>query len=491
MLRLSRDRDRLLVNVRLLGQRGSEPEAAIAMRNGRIAAVGPWVELREIYDEQTQVVDGNGGLAIPAFHDAHMHFAAWARSASKTDCRGARNRTELRARLRAQAGTLQSGTWLQAIGLDEDVGGFGPRVDKQFLDSVDSTRPIRIQSTTLHLDVLNSAALYELGLWAYAGPEVERDGKHGQPTGRIYHGAELLRTRSPKPGTRDLAAAIRRASDRLLAYGITSIQDATPSNGAERWHQFQTWEASGALRVRTFMLWGVSRWQELSAASPPTSLVRHGHLKALLSENSLSPAATDEIVLIARRVGKPVAFHAVSEAELVVALHAIAELGNAVGPCRVEHAGVVPDELLCDLRRLSVIVVGQPALVAERGDYYVQEYDPSQYGWLHRAQSYLRSGIPYAMSSDAPATDPAPSTAIAAALTRRTPNGILLGNAERLTFEQAIAAMTQSAAAAACASGALGTLRVGGIADIAVLGSAAQEFTNLTIMNGEVVWNGS
>jgi predicted amidohydrolase YtcJ len=144
-----------------------------------------------------------------------------------------------------------------------------------------------------------------------------------------------------------------------------------------------------------------------------------------------------------------------------------------------------------------VTVVGQPALVYERGDVYRAEYQPELHGWLHRAGSLLRAGIPYAVGSDAPVTEPAPGLGLFAARTRLTRSGAALGPSEALDPGEALAAFTLAPAEAVGAAPVLGRLQPGALADVAVLDpealdapsiEGARRPVRLTIAEGRVVW---
>jgi predicted amidohydrolase YtcJ len=158
---------------------------------------------------------------------------------------------------------------------------------------------------------------------------------------------------------------------------------------------------------------------------------------------------------------------------------------------------VIADAWLPRLRALGAMVVGQPALVAERGDVYRGAYPTALHGWLHRAGSLLRAGVGYAAGSDAPVTEPAPGLGLSAARQRRTPDGAVLGADERLGPAEALAAFTLGPAQAVGVAHALGRLRPGMLADIAVLDpealeaaapAAARRLARVTLMEGRVVW---
>jgi predicted amidohydrolase YtcJ len=444
-------------------------------------------------------VDGEGGVAIPAFHDAHLHLLSYARTRSRVDCRAARSIGALQAALAAGARGLPPGAWLRAYGYDEARLAEGRQPDRYDLDAAVPDRPLRLQHRGLHLDVLNTLGLRALGPLA-AAPAVERDPATGEPTGRLYHAGALLHDRLDRPTEDELARDVRQASDQLLAWGVTTVQDASVTNGLAEWELFHRLAARGALQQRVFVLPGAAGREQIAAGRLPTERVRLGPVKLMVNEATADLAAVRAAVVAARVADRRVAIHAVSEAEVAIALEALRGGGDRSGglpPDRIEHGAVIADAWLDDLRALRVAVVGQPALVYERGDVYRAAYPPALQGWLHRARSLLRAGIRYAAGSDAPVTEPAPGLGLFAARQRRTREGAALGAAERLTAAEALSAFTVGPAAVVGAAHELGRLRPGMLADLAVLDAdvlggasleAARRPVRLTISEGRVVW---
>ncbi|MDE3073946.1 MAG: amidohydrolase family protein [Chloroflexota bacterium] len=493
--------DLLLVNVRVLTMDPVNPEGeAVAILGNRIRAVGSLADAREMAGHGTPVLDGGGGVAIPAFHDAHLHLLSWARLRAKVDCSGLTSLAELQARIAETGRKEPAGSWIRASGFDDQAMVDADLPDRHILDAAGPDHPVRLQHRGLHLDVLNTRALRLLNLWACGAPEIERDGATGQPTGRLYHAGELLHGRLERAPEMALAADLRQASRQLLAWGVTSVQDASFTNGAAEWELFQRLAAGGALGVRLFMLSGLAHWRELPGASPASEFVRHGPVKVMVNEAAGSDLQRLAMELAAVRAsGQALALHAVTEAEVVVALDAIRRLERpaASGPDRLEHASVIADDWIQDIARSGTMVVGQPSLVYERGDHYRREHRPELHGWLHRAGSLVRSGVSYAAGSDAPVTDPAPGLALFGATRRQTRGGSLLGPAEALQPAEILRAMTLAPAAACGATAELGSLRPGRLADITVLdpdmpqmhsAGDSRKPVRLTIMNGRVVW---
>jgi predicted amidohydrolase YtcJ len=194
-----------------------------------------------------------------------------------------------------------------------------------------------------------------------------------------------------------------------------------------------------------------------------------------------------------------VALHAISEAELVLALAALADQPSSPprwAPDRIEHAAVIPDALLADVKAARVTIIGQPGLVYTRGDRYRADYPPQQHGWLHRVGSIVAEGIPYVASSDAPVSKPDPELALFVARHRLTRAGQILGASERVDFERALHSLTAAPAQAVGMWPTLGVLRPGACADVAVLDRDAldpqqrppERSVRLTVKDGHLVW---
>ena len=133
----------------------------------------------------------------------------------------------------------------------------------------------------------------------------------------------------------------------------------------------------------------------------------------------------------------PVALHCVTHAQLVVALAALRAAGRHLGD-RIEHAAIVPDDMVADLLDVGVTVVTQPNFVAERGEHYLRDVPADEHAALWRVASLLRAGIPLAASTDAPFGGMDPWAAMRAAVHRSTTGGDVIGPDERITAAEAL-----------------------------------------------------
>ena len=120
---------------------------------------------------------------------------------------------------------------------------------------------------------------------------------------------------------------------------------------------------------------------------------------------------------------------------LLLLLAVFDEVGIRPGD-RVEHAALVPAEAIGRLRPLCVVT--QPGFIADRGDDYAERVDAGDLPDLYRCRTLLDAGVPVALSSDAPYGPLDPWAVIAAAATRRTSTGRMLGEAERISTAEAL-----------------------------------------------------
>ena len=128
------------------------------------------------------------------------------------------------------------------------------------------------------------------------------------------------------------------------------------------------------------------------------------------------------------------------------ALSALRDAGTVPGD-RIEHASVTDPATMALLRDTpqdpgDLTVVTQPNFIAERGEQYLADIPPSDHDHLYRCQGFIDAGIPLGGGTDAPFGDPDPWAAMSAAVHRKTARGRVVGAAERLTPERALALFT-------------------------------------------------
>jgi len=374
-----------------------------------------------------EVIDLAGCAVLPGLADHHLHLLSTAAAARSVDCAppAVVSSSDLVAVLSAARRRRPEG-WLRGTGYDVALAG---DIDRTVLDR-SGPGPLRVQDRTASWWVLNGDGLDAV---LPASPAdwpagVERDGA-GRPTGRLVRLDGWLRTRvsGAEP---PLDAELARVGRELAAAGVTSVVDASVTNGPAELAVLAGAVASGQLPQRLSAMTGA-----VDIVDPP---VRLGPVKVVLDDADLP--SLDHLVTgtrVAHRAGRAVAFHCVTSVQLVLALTALAEAGHRAGD-RIEHASVVPDDLLALLAAGGPTVVTQPGLVWRRGDRYLAEAPEEDRPFLWRVGTLRAAGVPVAGSTDAPFGPLDPWVAVRAAIDRRTAGGAIVGRREAVTATEAI-----------------------------------------------------
>jgi predicted amidohydrolase YtcJ len=207
----------------------------------------------------------------------------------------------------------------------------------------------------------------------------------------------------------------------------------SPANDTVMTKHFITQTASHALPQQV-LLAGTLALADV-AMSPVVTL---GPAKLHLHEAQLLPL-DDAAMFIhdAHMQQRAVGIHCATEVELIYALAALKQAGVKTGD-RIEHASVTPDFALEEIAALGLAVVSQPHFIFERGDAYLRDVEAEAQPYLYRLRSFLDAGVCLAAGSDAPFGHYDPWISMAAAVNRRTRDGMAIGTNEALTPEQAL-----------------------------------------------------
>ena len=300
-----------------------------------------------------------------------------------------------------------------------------------------------------HACALNSAALATVGIDLRATDPpagvIVRD-PDGQPTGLLLEPADWLRGRIG--GSEDISPgetgkALRDFGDRMLAYGITAVTDAGPSNGLDRWRYFEAMIADGTLPLRLTMMVGFDRLEEMLNAGWGYGATANGgpldvgHAKIMLTVSTgqlrPDPAQLGEMVTHAHQLGFPVAIHAVEQDAVVASALAIgdtAALRRADGsriPDRIEHCAECPPDVLELVTRSGARAVPNLGFLHYDGERYLCTVAADLVAHLYPVGALVGRGVPTALGSDAPVIEPNPWASMAAAVTRQSAGGAHLG----------------------------------------------------------------
>lgn len=406
------------------------------------------------------VLDARGGALLPGLCDHHLHLHALA--ARSVPCGPPEVRTAAALRTALAGARSDDHGWVRATGYHESVAG---DLDTAALDDLHRARPTRVQHRSGALWVVNGLGAARLGLADGDHPGIERT-SHGVPTGRLWRADDWLRHRLP---TRP--PDLTETGTRLARHGITAVTDATPDLDPVAIRSL----TEGALPQRATLLGDQSRAPH----------------KIVLSDHDLPAYDTLADRVRAAHEHRPVAVHCVTREALVLLLAVLDGTGTRPGD-RIEHAAVIPGELLPRIAALGLRIVTQPGFLAHRGDDYLRDVPPADHPDLYRVRSLAEAGIRWAPSSDAPYGPLDPWAVIRAAAHRRTALGRIVGAGERVAAAKALAGYLS---APDDPGGPPRKVRVAASADLvllhvplaAALRDPSTEHVRATMIGGEVV----
>lgn len=489
---------------------GRRPVAeAILIRGDRVVASGTSSEIRAAAAASARSVDLPGASVIPGLIESHVHPVYTGLTQDWVDCRSplrgsvADIQNALRERLGAPG-------WVRGWGYDDTLIAEGRHPTRDELDAVARDRPTILQHISAHFLVANSAALAAAGITessvAHDDPRFPRDDS-GRLTGLAWEIEAVSKVvsavppLSPAEVREALLASLRLARSR----GITTLHDLGIGlmAGDEELAAYRELSAGGGLPVHVvgfvcgdqalpaiadgslrfdrggtsrgrFRLAGAKFWsdgsiQGLSAALRVPYMCDPGHCGDLLHAQE----ELDDMVARVHQAGGQVAVHANGDAAVQATITALARAQGSDGRRarhRIEHCqvtepadldAIVAEELGVSFFANHVYYWGDRHRDRFLGAERAGEMDP-----LARADAL---GIRFGLHSDCPITPMDPLHTIRTASTRLTSGGDVLGEAQRVSPERGLRAMTLDSAYLVHEETEVGSLEPGRRADLVVL----------------------
>jgi predicted amidohydrolase YtcJ len=523
--------DLVLRGGRVWPGKGRAEATAIAVKDGRVLALGADRDVQPLVGPATRVVELRGRLVVPGFNDAHVHFLSGGFGLLSVDLRDAKDEAEFVRRIAAHARTLPRGTWIREGNWDHESWPSKRLPTRQLIDDATPDHPVFVQRLDGHMALANSLALRLAGITRDTkdpdGGTIVRDAA-GEPTGVFKDNAEALVDRAiPEPSREMNLRAARAALAEAARVGVTTIQD---NSSIDALRTYQDLRARGELTARFYVWRYISSLKALNEAGVRTGLgdewIRLGALK-ILSDGSMGsgtaaffdpytddPRTTglllypvpelERLIREADAAGFQLAVHAIGDRANSLVLDAFEKAAAANGArdrrFRIEHAQVVRKADLDRYRRLGVIASIQPSHCIDDMRWAERRIGKERARNAYNFRSFTAAGIPVAFGTDWFVEPLDPRLGLYAAVTRELPEGGPAGGwfpEEKLTLDDALDLYTRGSAYAEFAEGEKGTLDPGKLADLAVF--AADLFrvpprqilttpVDLTVVGGRVVF---
>ncbi|GHA95310.1 amidohydrolase [Algimonas arctica] len=491
---------------------GPSPEA-MAIKDGRIIAIGAQETLRVAYPDALQR-DFTGKTIIPGVVDSHVHARELGMDAIKVDLVGVKNVDDIVARIRAQRPDATPGEWIIGQGWDEgafaDLGGPGGYPTTQALSVAYPDTPIALEALHGFAAMANDSALAKAGITA-ATPDPEggtilrRD--DGQPSGVLLTLSQaLLFNAVPSLDQAQIERAIVVGLETLAAQGVTSVHEAGMEGRDVE--AFTALADRGELPIRVFGLLNgndgalMAEWFDRGPLDDPQDRLDIGGIKVFYDGSLGSRTALMRAPYSDRPdTARPTARISLAEVESLgedartygfqMAVHAIGDEANAniltsyerrLAPnetrptpdhrWRIEHAQVVTADFAERAAALNVIASMQPSHAMGDSDWAEDRVGPRRIRRAYAWKSFQDAGVPIIFNSDLPGEPWAPMETLHFAVTRTKLDGSPAGGwylGEALDREASLRAMTLTGAYAAFQDDSLGSLAVGKWADFVVL----------------------
>ena len=503
--------DAIFVNGDIYTQATPARAQAIAVRNGRVVAVGTNGDIRKLKGAHTQVIDLGGHFVMPGFNDAHCHLQSGGFEQMNVSLVGAKSLAEMQQRIAAAAKNAAPGDWVNGRGWDHTLWPDQKLPTRQDLDTVTNGHPAYFVRVDGHIAIANSAALQAAGITAQTVPPqgggIDHDAQ-GQPTGIIRESAQgLIYAKIPPP----TPAQRRRAAELALAnaarWGITSAQDNSD------WEQFLVYEDLEredklTLRISEWLRFNdsVALLKEHRAHHPANDPMLHttmlkgfmdgslgSRTAALLATYSDDPGNSglpqykqpELNTMAVERVaaGFQLGFHAIGDRAAQMALDTFAEaeldarekdLPGGKDPqqlrLRIEHDQVIAPDQFAQYRRLGIIASVQPNHLLTDMNWAESRIGPERAKTSYPWKEFLDNRVRLAFGTDYPVEPITPFRGVYSAVTRKNEAGTKEYFPEqKVTIEQALAAYTTGSAYAEFMEKEKGTLSPGMLADFVVL----------------------
>jgi predicted amidohydrolase YtcJ len=545
----------------ILTMAGPEPERAesLAVKDGRIVFVGSAADAARFVGPDTRRVDLGGRTLLPGFIDTHGHFVYFGKNLVDANLFGCTTVAEVLERMRRQVERTPADGWIVGFGYQARQLAEGRTPTAAELERVSAERPVLIVDSSGHLGSANAAAFRAAGISA-ATPDPD-GGKFARgDDGRSLQGPmeetalNAVRAKRP-PFSGPLAdRVITGAAEVWASHGQTTAMEAGLGLGnddvavvlnaidkqllpidlyvAAKDSAMDETLAAAYSVASAYDVRAVGALAKLRAARPDldsryVNRVRLGGIKFWLDGSldtawftepySVNPAGKTGAFAGYRQIpdelldaafdrfwssGLQIHMHMNGDAAADQALAAIAKAVKKHGmhdhrPVFVHASWLRPDQIE-KIKACGAIPSFLPSGIVPGGDAVVRLWGPVRSAGAMASRSFLRAGLPFTFSHDAPVS-PVPSilALVDSGVNRMSGSGQVIGPDERITPYQALRAVTATAAYQLKEEKTKGTLEVGKLADLVILAKnpLAVEPTTIkdiavveTIKEGKTVW---
>lgn len=492
---------------------------ALAVRDGRIVAVGPDKEISRYVGDETYVMELDGRTVLPGLIEGHAHFAGIGKAKQRLALAEAETFDDIVQMVAERVKQVEPGEWILGRGWHQEkwTETPSPNVDglplNDELSRVSPDNPVMLTHASGHSAIVNEYVFNLVGIDENSpdpeGGAIIRD-SNGRPIGTLLENGmdtvdqalkEYLDQRTDQEIERDRREIIALAQKECNSKGITSFHDA----GAKvEWIDlYREMAKAGELDVRLWVMMSDSN-EVLVDLLPRYRMIGEGNdfltvraIKRVLdgalgshgawllqpyedlnSSSGLNTIPLDEFAQTASLAAQydfQLCTHAIGDRANREALN-IYEAAFGDNPnredfrWRIEHAQHLHPEDIVRFGRLGVIAAMQGVHCTSDGPWVPKRIGNRRaaegaYAW----RKLINAGVVIANGTDAPVEDVNPIASFYSSVTRQLPDGSAFYGDQCMTRQEALRSYTINAAYAAFEEDLKGSLTVGKLADMVIL----------------------
>ena len=275
--------DTILVNGKIVtADAQSSVRSALAVREGRIAALGSDADIRKLAGPRTRTIDLQGRTVIPGLIDSHMHATRAALSFStEVNWIGAASLADALNRLHQAALNARPGAWLIVVTPQATLDAFK-----------EHRRPTQAELVAAAPD---HPVYVQLGYgWAMMTPLALKTLNINSADGSVTSNIIELFDRLPKPTFDEQVAGTKAFFRELNRLGITGVVDPGGNNVTPREYQalFKVWH-DGDLTLRVaYSLCGITDGSEFAEYQNYLAMMPQGFGDDMLHFNGIGERIT-------------------------------------------------------------------------------------------------------------------------------------------------------------------------------------------------------
>jgi predicted amidohydrolase YtcJ len=528
--------ERVFCNAKIFTAEPDHPYAeAVAIRNGKILAVGSCAEVKKAAGKDAEFADLHGQSLLPGFIDSHSHSVLGGFSLISADVGDQVHSIEDLAAFVAEAkksGKGMRGNVLAISGLPLAFWSKTDELNAHFSAGVYAEVPVLLSGNDYHTGWANRFLLRQGGITAefiHELPKTERQyyglGPDREPNGFLVDaGLRRIQKNLPEHTKEQLLEAAHAALQYNHSLGITSWLDplvdesvlATYRQLSDRgeltahvvalpqvFARMPLEELAGVQKlreqfknIRNLVVSGVKIFADgvVEFPSQTAAMSKPYRNSGKSGELLFDPARFAELVIAADKQGLIVHVHALGDRAVTESLNGIEAArkanGNSGLPHTLTHVQFADPEDFPRFHQLGVVAALQ-LLWASAGQDTIElvkpHLDSALYEWQYPARSLLDNGAVISGASDWPVSSANVFLAMYQAETRKGPEGVL-DPSQRMPREAMLYAYTRNSARAMNQQDIIGSITPGKEADMILIDRDVLTVPVEELKDTKVIW---